>query len=123
MYYGDIAELLNKEIESLLDQLDENTIDVYVNDMLIIKDDSDNSNKSDKEIYAELSGFKLLDNIENIKWKKRSWITEEQFQNIPNCLINIKILKEWSRSTKESCSRLYIELKSKLPIEQIHSKR
>ena len=86
MYYGDIAELLNKEIESLLDQLDENTIDVYVNDMLIIKDDSDNSNKSDKEIYAELSGFKLLDNIENIKWKKRSWITEEQFQNISQLL-------------------------------------
>ena len=48
----------------------------------MIEEDSNNRNSTDSIRETGPCGVRLLDDIQNVQRKKRSWLTEEQFQSI-----------------------------------------
>ena len=86
MNHEELADLMNKEIGQLLEITSEETLDIQMNEKLMIEEDSNNRNNTDSIREAGPCGIRLLDDIQNVQRKKGSWLTEEQFQSIVRLL-------------------------------------
>ena len=86
MNQDELAILMHDEISLLLELIDENTIEIQMNDKLLIEEDSERSKHEEIMEHRGTDEINILNDIDKIKRKKGSWLTEKQFQCIAELL-------------------------------------
>ena len=86
MNQDELAILMHDEISQLLELIDENTIEIQMNDKLLMEEDSERSKHEEIMEHRGTDEINILNDIDKIRRKKGSLLTEKQFQCIAELL-------------------------------------